>query len=118
MPLACSLPYPGRRGRLAVGCSKAFREIGLSACLRSNNVKVVVALGRQGLKAAAGLDRDISVLLIEHDMDVAFALADAITVLHQGQLVTEGRPEVVRTDARALQIYLGNDPRRPTTATS
>jgi branched-chain amino acid transport system ATP-binding protein len=53
------------------------------------------------------LDGDISVLLIEHHMDVAFALASHVTVLHQGQLVTEGPAQAVRGDPRVLQIYLG-----------
>jgi branched-chain amino acid transport system ATP-binding protein len=53
------------------------------------------------------LDHDISVLLIEHHMDVAFALAQTVTVLHQGRMVTEGPVETVRNDARVRQIYLG-----------
>jgi branched-chain amino acid transport system ATP-binding protein len=53
------------------------------------------------------LDDDISILLIEHHMDVAFALAEQVTVLHQGRMVTEGTPEEVRNDARVRQIYLG-----------
>jgi ABC-type branched-subunit amino acid transport system ATPase component len=53
------------------------------------------------------LDKDISVLLIEHHMDVAFALAETVTVLHQGCMVTEGSCEKVRNDPRVRQIYLG-----------
>jgi branched-chain amino acid transport system ATP-binding protein len=53
------------------------------------------------------LDDDISVLLIEHHMDVAFALAEKVTVLHQGRMVTDGTTESVRNDPRVRQIYLG-----------
>ena len=51
--------------------------------------------------------RDVSVLLIEHDMDVALALADRITVLHQGRVLAEGGRDEVRADPRVTEIYLG-----------
>ncbi|MHB8763778.1 MAG: ABC transporter ATP-binding protein [Deferrisomatales bacterium] len=54
-----------------------------------------------------GLGREITLLLIEHDMDVAFELADRITVLHFGAVLTEGLPDAVRSDPRVLEIYLG-----------
>ena len=52
--------------------------------------------------------RDITVLLIEHDMDVALALADRITVLHQGRVLADGTRDEVRVDARVAEIYLGS----------
>ena len=55
------------------------------------------------------LEADIAVVLIEHHMDVAFALARDLVVLHQGRLVTEGPAETVRNDSRVRQIYLGKD---------
>ena len=54
------------------------------------------------------LDPDITVLLIEHDMDVAFTLADRITVLHQGRVLAEGSREDIQADARVKEIYLGS----------
>lgn len=66
------------------------------------------AVEKQRMVANIGrLDDDISILLIEHHMDVAFALASHITVLHQGAVVTEGPADAVRRDPRVLQIYLG-----------
>ncbi len=53
--------------------------------------------------------RDVTVLLIEHDMDVALSLADRITVLHQGRVLAEGTREEVRADPRVTRIYLGAD---------
>ncbi len=53
------------------------------------------------------LERDQTVVVIEHDMDVVFALADRITVLHLGEVLTSGTPEAVRADARVQDIYLG-----------
>jgi branched-chain amino acid transport system ATP-binding protein len=55
----------------------------------------------------AALPRETTLLIIEHDMDVVFSLADRITVLHYGEVLTEGAPDVVRADARVYEVYLG-----------
>lgn len=55
------------------------------------------------------LPRDTTVLMIEHDMDVAFELADCITVLHQGRLLAEGNVEAIRNNPQVTEIYLGSD---------
>ena len=55
----------------------------------------------------AGLPREVTVLIIEHDMDVVFSLADRITVLHHGEVLVEGPPDAVRADARVYDVYLG-----------
>ena len=55
----------------------------------------------------ARLGRDHTVVIIEHDMDVVFALADRITVLHLGEVIAAGAPEAVRADARVQEVYLG-----------
>jgi branched-chain amino acid transport system ATP-binding protein len=54
-----------------------------------------------------GLPREVTMLIIEHDMDVVFSLADRITVLHYGEVLTEGEPEAVRADPRVYEVYLG-----------
>jgi branched-chain amino acid transport system ATP-binding protein len=53
------------------------------------------------------LDPAISILVIEHDMDVAFAVTDHITVLHYGRVVAEGLAHEVRTNPLVQEIYLG-----------
>ena len=53
------------------------------------------------------LDPSITVLLIEHDMDVAFQVAQHITVLHQGRLLADGSPPAIRQDPTVAEIYLG-----------
>ena len=55
------------------------------------------------------LSREITILMIEHDMDVAFDVADRITVLHQGRLVAEGDVEAIRNHPQVKEIYLGPD---------
>lgn len=54
-----------------------------------------------------GLDRSIAVLLIEHDMDIAFAFAERVTVLHQGRVLVEGPKDEVGANRSVQQIYLG-----------
>ncbi len=56
----------------------------------------------------AGLPRDITVLMIEHDMDVALGLADRVTVLHQGRVILEGSPDEVRANAEVRDVYFGH----------
>ncbi len=53
------------------------------------------------------LDPAITVLLIEHDMDVAFAFAENITVLYQGRVLTSGPKDQVRANPTVQEIYLG-----------
>jgi len=53
------------------------------------------------------LDPAIAVLLIEHDMDIAFAFAERVTVLHQGRVLTEGHKDEVSANPGVQQIYLG-----------
>jgi ABC-type branched-subunit amino acid transport system ATPase component len=54
-----------------------------------------------------GLPRDMTILLIEHDLDFAYAFADRVTVLHQGQVLAEGLPGEVRRDPRVVEVYVG-----------
>ncbi len=51
--------------------------------------------------------REVTILLIEHDMDVALDLADRVIVLHQGRVLAQGSREEIGRDARVAEIYLG-----------
>jgi branched-chain amino acid transport system ATP-binding protein len=59
------------------------------------------------LAAVAALPRDVTVLLIEHDMDLVFSFADRISVLVNGAMLVEGAPEAVARDPQVKAVYLG-----------
>ncbi len=59
------------------------------------------------IRLLAALPREITLLIIEHDMDVVFSLADRVTVLHYGEVLSEGSPDAVRADPRVYEVYLG-----------
>ncbi len=59
------------------------------------------------VKLLKSLDPELTLLLIEHDMDVAFEIADEITVLSNGQILTRGTMEEIQANSAVRQIYLG-----------
>jgi branched-chain amino acid transport system ATP-binding protein len=59
------------------------------------------------LAAVAALPRDVTVLLIEHDMDIVFSFADRISVMVNGALFVDGTPAEVAADPRVKAVYLG-----------
>jgi branched-chain amino acid transport system ATP-binding protein len=64
---------------------------------------------REELLATVGaLPADVSVLLIEHDMDLVFSFATRMTVLVNGTVLTEGSPEEISNDQRVKAVYLGH----------
>jgi len=56
----------------------------------------------------AGLPQEMTVVLVEHDMDVAFAIADRVVVMNRGELICDGSPDAVRNDERVREVYLGD----------
>jgi branched-chain amino acid transport system ATP-binding protein len=53
------------------------------------------------------LPRSVTLLIIEHDMDVVSSLADRVSVLHYGEVLTEGTFDEVKADPRVYEVYLG-----------
>jgi len=56
----------------------------------------------------ASLKADHTVVLIEHNMGIVMDISDTVTVMQQGRVLAEGRPDEIRGDARVRAAYLGN----------
>ncbi len=63
--------------------------------------------------AIAGLSRDITVLFIEHDMDLVFRFASRVIVMVGGRVLVEGTPAEIASDPRVRAVYLGQARRQP-----
>ena len=61
------------------------------------------------LQTVAALPSEVSIVLIEHDMDLVFNFADRITVLVNGAVLTEGTPQEIAQDPQVKAVYLGTD---------
>ncbi len=101
-----NLPY-GKQRLLEIALAIACRPRVL--LLDEPAAGVPEAQRRDILDAVAALPDDVSVLLIEHDMDIVFSFADRISVLVNGALFVEGAPEHVAADPRVKAVYLGEE---------
>ena len=99
-----TLPY-GKQRLLEIALAIACRPSVL--LLDEPAAGVPEAERRDILDAVAALPDDVTVLLIEHDMDIVFSFADRISVLVNGELFVEGSPEEVARDPRVKAVYLG-----------
>jgi branched-chain amino acid transport system ATP-binding protein len=63
------------------------------------------------LALMSALPRDITLLIVEHDMDVVFSLADTITVLHLGETLAVGTPKEIRSNEQVREVYMGGQGR-------
>jgi branched-chain amino acid transport system ATP-binding protein len=71
---------------------------GMSAAETRESIKLIERLARE---------RNLTLLFTEHDMEVVFSIAHRITVLHQGKVIADGRPDEVRRDPEVRRVYLG-----------
>jgi branched-chain amino acid transport system ATP-binding protein len=61
------------------------------------------------VRLLAGLKGRLTIVLVEHDMDAVFALADRITVMVYGRVIATGPPDAIRADAQVRRAYLGDE---------
>jgi branched-chain amino acid transport system permease protein len=103
--LASDLAY-GEKRRLEIGLALATKPrvllldeptAGMSPSERSETVQLL-------MRIAAG----ITIVIVEHDMDVVFGLADRVTVFFNGRKIAEGSPEAIQANADVRNAYLGN----------
>jgi branched-chain amino acid transport system ATP-binding protein len=99
------LPY-GKRRLLEIGLAVALRP---SVLLLDEPAAGVPGSERKDiLDTVAALPADVSVVLIEHDMDLVFSFASRITVLVNGAILTEGTPDKIAADPQVRAVYLGD----------
>jgi ABC-type branched-subunit amino acid transport system ATPase component len=101
-----TLPY-GKQRLLEIALAIACRPNVL--LLDEPAAGVPEAQRRDILDAVAALPDDVTVLLIEHDMDIVFSFADRISVLVNGAIFVEGLPDEVARDPRVKAVYLGEE---------
>jgi branched-chain amino acid transport system ATP-binding protein len=99
------LPY-GKRRQLEIAIALACNP---RVLLLDEPVAGVPEGERHDLLAIIdALPKDVSILLIEHDMDLVFSFATRMTVLVNGALLTEADPETIANDPRVKEVYLGH----------
>ena len=91
-------------------------EVGLALASRPRLVLLDEPMAGMGPDESPRIEKLIqrvreqtTVLLIEHDVDAVFRLADRVSVLVSGQIIASGAPAEVRRDARVIDAYLGAD---------
>jgi len=98
------LPY-GKQRLLEIALALATRPSIL--LLDEPAAGIPAAESAELFAAIAALPRDITILFIEHDMDLVFRFAECITVLVAGKVLTEGTPAEIAADPRVKEVYLG-----------
>ncbi len=100
---------------LAHGEQRAL-EVGLALATRPKLVTLdepMAGMGPEESQRMIGLigriRTEVTVLLVEHDMDAVFRLADRITVLVDGRVIATGRPDEIRSHAEVRRAYLGDE---------
>jgi ABC-type branched-subunit amino acid transport system ATPase component len=96
----------GVRRQLEVGLALATRPLVL--LLDEPTSGVGPEMSHAFHELLAGLPRSLTMVIIEHDMDLAFEVADTITVLNYGEVVFDGTPEAARGSTLLRDIYLGS----------
>jgi branched-chain amino acid transport system ATP-binding protein len=100
---------------LAHGEQRAL-EVGLALATRPKLVLLDEPMAGMGPEESARIIElvgrvraKLTVLLVEHDMDAVFRLADRISVLVNGRIIASGKPEAIRADAEVRRAYLGDE---------
>jgi branched-chain amino acid transport system ATP-binding protein len=91
-------------------------EVGLALATRPKLVLLDEPMAGMGpeeskrmIELVGRIRAEVTVLLVEHDMDAVFALADRISVMVNGRLVATGAPEAIRANEEVRRAYLGDD---------
>jgi len=106
----------GKAGELAANLSHGEQrtlEIAIALateprlpCLDEPTAGMSAAETRDTMQLVRHIAADLTILIVEHDMQVVMELADRITVFHYGEILAEGSPAEIRENPRVLEVYL------------
>ena len=97
---------PGERRRLELAMALAQKP---KLLLLDEPLAGLSQAERQTVRALLdAIPRDVTIVMIEHDMDTALGFAERITVLHYGEVIVEGTRAEVVADPRTREVYLGD----------
>ena len=75
-------------------------------CLDEPTAGMSVAETHHTVDLIRHIAANLTILIVEHDMEVVMGLASAITVLHSGEVLAEGAPAEIQANARVQEVYL------------
>jgi branched-chain amino acid transport system ATP-binding protein len=101
--LAANLSH-GEQRNLEIGIALATEPLFL--CLDEPTAGMSAAETHDTMQLVKRIGKDLTILIVEHDMEVVMELADRITVLHYGQILAEGTPEEIQQNPKVLEVYL------------
>jgi branched-chain amino acid transport system ATP-binding protein len=99
-----SLAY-GEQRRLEIGLGLAMQPRLL--LLDEPSAGLTMDEGSDIVEIIKNLGQNMTVLIVDHDMDMVFEIADRIIVLHYGQVIADGTPQEIEADQRVREIYMG-----------
>jgi branched-chain amino acid transport system ATP-binding protein len=101
--LASNLSHGAQRN-LEIGIALATEPQLL--CLDEPTAGMSAAETHQTMELVRRIGENLTILIVEHDMEVVMELADRITVLHYGEILAEGTPDEIQQNPRVLEVYL------------
>jgi len=94
------------------------RKLEIALCLASKPKLILMDEPSNGLTNVESaeiacrirdLGREVTVILVAHDMDLVFEVAERILVLHNGRIIAQGMPQEIQSDPRVREIYMGSN---------
>jgi branched-chain amino acid transport system ATP-binding protein len=101
--LAANLSHGAQRN-LEIGIALATEPQLL--CLDEPTAGMSVSETRSTVELVRRIARDLTIVIVEHDMEVVMGLAQTITVLHYGEVLAEGTPAQIQANPRVQEVYL------------